>query len=59
MTRFGGMGGKGGGFVPEFWINPYLSKSKAYFYISYRLPMAGVTLDSTKIIQIKSHYNEA
>lgn len=59
MTRFGGMGGKGGGFVPEFWINPYLSKSKAYFYISYRLPMAGVVLDPTKIVQIKSHYIES
>ena len=56
VTKFGGMGGKGGGFMPEFWINPYLSKSKAYFYISYRLPCGAVTLDPTKIIQYKSHY---
>jgi len=57
-SRFGGTS-KGGGFAPEFWINPYLSKSKAYYYISYRIPFGGIVLDPTKIVQLKSHYNAA
>jgi hypothetical protein len=50
VSRFGGKSG----LTPEFWINPYLSKSKAYFYISYRIPVGAICLDSTKIVQIKS-----
>jgi hypothetical protein len=50
VSRYGG----GSGIKPDFWINPYLSKSKAYFYISYRIPVGAICLDSTKICQIKS-----
>lgn len=51
-SRFGGSGG-GAGFTPEFFINPYLSKSNAYFYISYRIPFGGIVTDPTKIVQLK------
>ena len=55
VTKFGGSGGKGGGFMPTFFTNPYLTKTNAYFYIGYRLPCGAVTLDATKIIAYK-HY---
>lgn len=58
VSRYGGAGGGEGAFMPEFFVNPYISKSKAYFYISYRLPVGAVTLDPTKVIAIKSHYVE-
>lgn len=51
ISRFGGT--SGAGFKPEFFINPYLSKSNAYFYISYRIPCGGIVLDPTKIVQLK------
>jgi N4-gp56 family major capsid protein len=51
VSRFGGS--SGAGFKPEFFINPYLSKSNAYFYISYRIPLGAIVLDSTKIVQLK------
>jgi N4-gp56 family major capsid protein len=55
VSTFGGKSG----LMPEFFINPYLTKTKAYFYIGYRVPVAGVTLDPNKIIQMKSVINEA
>lgn len=55
VTKFGGMGGKGGSFMPSFFINDKLTKTNAYFYIGYRLPVGAVTLDATKILAVK-HY---